>query len=89
MKANCWNIKKCGRETGGSQAKSLEPCPAATAAIYNGINHGSNGGRYCWRISGTLCNGTPDAHFASKIETCGQCQVFRTIIREEGTNFVL
>ncbi|OIP23129.1 hypothetical protein AUK22_10000 [bacterium CG2_30_54_10] len=44
---NCWEIKKCGRETGGPKSKELGVCVAAREEL----------GHSCWMIAGTLCGG--------------------------------
>ena len=56
-KLNCREVKKCGREPGGSKTAELGICPAAITINYNGIHEGKNGGRSCWVIAGTLCGG--------------------------------
>lgn len=57
LKLNCWEYKKCGRETGDSNIKEPEKCPATKYDIFYGLNSGSKGGRCCWRIAGTFCGG--------------------------------
>lgn len=88
-KLNCWDIKRCGRESGGKNSTTLGVCPAATAETCHGRNGGTNGGRYCWRIAGTMCDEDTQGTFATKVETCGNCDVFQAVIREEGVHFVL
>lgn len=86
-KKNCWEFKKCGREPGGAKIGELGVCPAAIENRVNGINEGNNGGRACWAITGTLCNGVVDGRFASKVETCLQCDFYKLVCKEQGVSF--
>lgn len=89
-KKNCWEIKKCGREPGGTKTNDLGVCPAASASQCNGINSGKNAGRICWAIAGTFCGGKVQGDFAQKSVSCMSCEVFKLIKAEEGAeNFVL
>ena len=69
-KKNCWEVKKCGRQPGGEKVSELGACPAVSAFGAHGINDGINGGRACWAIAGTFCEGTVQGSFAEKIEDC-------------------
>ncbi len=88
LKENCWELKKCDREQGGTNIKSLGVCPASTLTKANGLNHGSNGGRCCWAIAGTLCGGKVQKSFVSKLKNCLKCDVYKKIQEEEGKNFL-
>ena len=89
-KPNCWEIKKCGREPGGSKSRELGVCPAATETSCDGINSGNNAGRICWAIAGTFCGGKVQGDFARKSVSCMSCEVFKQVKAEEGTeNFML
>ncbi len=81
---NCWEFKKCGREPNGGRARELGVCPAATDTRVNGINHGRNGGRACWALTGTLCGGTVQGSFAAKVGNCLQCDFYKAVRNEEG-----
>lgn len=81
---NCWENKKCGREPNGAKALQLGVCPASTETRTNGINHGKNGGRACWAISGTLCGGIVQGSFASKLGNCMKCEFYQMVGMEEG-----
>ncbi len=83
-KLNCWEFKKCGRQPGGAKAAELGVCPAATQDHVNGANGGTNGGRVCWYIAGTLCGGKVQGTFASKLSNCMQCEFYQSVVREEG-----
>ena len=88
-KKNCWEIKNCGREQGGSKTGDLGVCPAASDASSNGINCGKNGGRICWAISGTYCGGKVQGEFAQKQVSCMVCEVFKQVRTEEGGDYKL
>ncbi len=80
---NCWEFKKCGREFGGKNADSLGVCPVNVHKSSNGVNNGKNGGRFCWRITGTLCGGRRQGTYGSKLKTCMVCDFFKLVSREE------
>jgi hypothetical protein len=83
-KKNCWEWKRCGREPDGDRIGELGPCPAAIETIADGINGGTNGGRACWALAGTLCGGEVQGTFASKLGGCIKCDFFKLVAREEG-----
>jgi hypothetical protein len=85
-KLNCWEIKKCGREVGGIKVKDLGVCIAATEVRTNGIHNGKSGGRVCYALAGTLCGGKVQGTFATKLQNCMQCDVYKQVIKEEGSN---
>jgi hypothetical protein len=64
---NCWEFMKCGREEGGLHAGELGICP-----VYP--HHGT----HCARIAGTLCDGEVQGTFAKKIETCCDCDFYKS-----------
>jgi len=82
-KPNCWDVKKCGREPGGSKVDELGVCPAATEGRADGFNHGVNGGRACWAIAGTFCGGEAQGAFSAKIESCMTCEFYEQVLGEE------
>ncbi len=88
-KLNCWDLKKCGRESGGSKAGDLGVCPAATDNSSEGTNSGKKGGRICWAVAGTFCGGKVQGDFAQKQVSCMACEVFKQIKNEEGADFAL
>ncbi len=83
-KRNCWEIKKCGREEGGSKAEKLGVCPAAVDCDLNGLNNGMNAGRICWAKAGTMCDGNVEGLFAKNILSCMGCEVYKIVRSEEG-----
>jgi len=89
-KANCWEVKKCGREAGGDKSHDLGVCPASTEVTCNGLNEGQNAGRICWAIAGTFCGGKVQGDFAQKSVSCMSCEFFKQVKGEEPTeNFTL
>ncbi len=88
-KANCWEVKRCGRQPGGDRAAELGVCPASTTTISHDRNDGDNGGRLCWAISGTLCGGNVQGSFAQKGLNCLSCDFFAAVKIEEGEQFRL
>lgn len=84
MKQNCWEFKKCGREPGGSKAGEFGVCSAATETRLDGTNSGTNGGRACWVLAGTLCGGKVQGMFASKVGNCLKCEFYQLVGQEEG-----
>ncbi|SPE30429.1 conserved hypothetical protein [Candidatus Sulfopaludibacter sp. SbA6] len=87
-KLNCWEFKKCGREPGGPKVKELGACLAAST-FAKGANGGTNGGRLCWALSGTLCGGKVQGTFAQKIVNCMECGFYKLVRQEEGAGLVL
>ncbi|MFH2137674.1 MAG: two-CW domain-containing protein [Candidatus Omnitrophota bacterium] len=88
VKINCWEFKKCGCQPGGANAEKCGVCTAATEKRTEGINHGKNGGRACWAIMDTLCDGEKQASFAVKLSKCLSCEFYKVVRQEEGSDFV-
>lgn len=88
-KLNCWEYKQCGREPGGDKALEVGICPSTTDTKYNGINDGTNAGRCCWHVAGTLCGGKIQGVFAHKIGNCKNCDFFKKAQQEEDNKFIL
>jgi eukaryotic-like serine/threonine-protein kinase len=84
VKLNCWEYKRCRREPGGARADELGACPAATDMTYDRVNGGRAAGRYCWAVAGTFCGGKVQGDQAQKMESCSQCDIYQTILHEEG-----
>jgi hypothetical protein len=89
MKQNCWEMKKCGREMGGSNVSSMGVCPASTEVRLDGIHDGTNGGRTCWVVAGTFCEGEVQGNFANKFQKCQECDFFQQVKKEQGGTFKL
>lgn len=75
----------CGLEPGGVNADRDGVCPAASELSYSGINGGTNAGRFCWAVSGTLCRDERQGYYADKREKCLECDFYHTVVAEEGT----
>ena len=88
MAINCWQIKQCGREPHGKNS-NMGVCPVFTAINYDGVNKGHNGGRICWAISGTFCDGKVQGSYAQKRLSCLSCEVYKQIKTEESHDFVI
>ena len=86
-KLNCWEFKKCGRQLGGTHVHSLVICPATTEKKLDGVHGGSNAGRACWIVGGTLCNGEVQGKFVKKYDSCLECDFYKKVKREESSNF--
>jgi len=76
---NCWEFHKCGREQNGKRVDELGVCPAALDASFDGINRGKNGGRVCWAVAGTFCEGEVQGAFADKRTSCINCSFFKKV----------
>jgi len=81
-KLNCWEYTKCGREPGGANVDERGVCLTATYSQYDGINGGKNGGRVCWAVSGTLCNGNVQGSIAEKQVYCNSCEFYQKLLEE-------
>lgn len=83
-KQNCWDFKKCNRGPDQSGNNPLNICPAATDTSCDKINGGTNGGRICWIVAGTFCDGKVQGTFAQKRPSCITCSFLNTVEAEEG-----
>ena len=71
---NCWEIKKCGRQSGGKKEDHLGECIASKEGM----------GHSCWAVAGTLCGGKIQGTFAQKIGFCTFCEVHEMYNRSRG-----
>ena len=71
---HCWEIKKCGRERGGSKVAEFGECPASQLRM----------GHSCWALVGTLCGGKVQGTFAEKEKNCVACEVYQQYSRANG-----
>jgi hypothetical protein len=83
MKYNCWDFKHCGRQPNGNKVAELGVCPAAVTKSLDSANGGTNGGRCCWVIAGTLCGGAIQCMFARTISNCMECGFYKFVFAEE------
>jgi hypothetical protein len=86
-KINCWEHMMCGRGPGGSHVQGLGICPAAIAKKLDGVHGGTNGGRACWVVGGTLCNGELQGSFSKKYDSCMECAFYKKVKDEESSAF--
>ena len=86
-KQNCWEVFKCGREPGGHNALTVGACFAATNQQYDGVNHGTNAGRVCWSVVGTLSHSEQPNRHNEKKHNCEECSFIEKVSNEEGTHF--
>jgi len=86
-KLNCWEFMICGRQPGGEKVDELGVCPASIESRTDGMNSGKMGGRSCWAISGTFCDGKVQGEFASKMCKCVDCKFYHIVVHEEGVNY--
>jgi hypothetical protein len=77
-KQNCWEFKGCGRD----KANGREMCPVLNSRRADGVNGGRNGGRVCWAVTGTYCDGKVQGTYSQKVMTCSSCD-FRIKVKEE------
>jgi hypothetical protein len=87
-KKNCWEYKKCGREPEGANVHELGVCPTSTATRLDGIHGGKNGGRVCWAIAGSMCDGEVQGTYEQKYGECIICDFYHSVKREETDNFL-
>jgi hypothetical protein len=85
-RVNCWEFKQCGNNPGEPEKAA---CPVIKASQANGVNRGTNGGRFCWAVAGTFCSGEVQGTFARKLGNCLNCDFFRMVEREEERYFAL
>ena len=88
QKLNCWEFKKCGRE---KTAKEDGPgtCPVVTEKRLHQVHGGSQAGRACWVVAGTMCGGVKQGTFAAKYDNCEKCDFYQLVKSEEKANFLL
>lgn len=87
-KANCWEIRNCGKQPGGRNVDHAGICPAANKIYATGVNGGFHAGRACWAIEKTFCGAGKHATPAEKQQTCGECIVYKQVKKEEGDHFI-
>ena len=85
-KQNCWEFKKCERNPGGKRIGEFGICPASADKSLNTVHGGMNGGRACWAIAGTFCEGTVQGSEAQKQQLCWECDFFNSVRNEEGSS---
>jgi hypothetical protein len=89
IRKNCWEIMKCGREPDAENVNKPSICPAAVSGDYDGMNKGRYRGRFCWAVTGTLCDGEVQGTHAKKLMDCIQCEFLKCVNEQEGRYFKL
>ena len=87
-KQNCWEYYKCGREENGSKIAELGVCPASVEQRLDTVNGGKNGGRACWALAQTLCEGMVQGDAVKKMAKCMSCEFKKGVLAEERFDFV-
>ena len=72
---NCWEMKNCGRESGGAKTPESGECIASIQGL----------GHSCWAIAGTLCDGIVQGTIAQKEGNCLLCDVYKMYNRLHGS----
>ena len=88
-KLNCWEVMDCGRGPDLPHKPGEKICPVATEQRLHGVHGGRRGGRACWIVAGTMCNGEPQGVFTEKYGNCKSCKFYIRVLKEEGHNFQL
>jgi CheY-like chemotaxis protein len=81
---NCWEFLDCGRNPGGAKSAEWGVCPASAESRLNGVHGGTNAGRACWALPGTMCKGTVQKTLTQKYRICTECDFFKRVQEEEG-----
>lgn len=87
-KQNCWDFMQCGRGP-GAKTDTGKACPVPGEKRLDGIHGGINGGRACWFVAGTLCDGDVAGTFAKKIKDCEQCDFYQKVFQEDNHRFII
>ncbi len=78
QKQNCWEYFNCDN-------KEKDFCQVFKGKKYDGLNHGKNGGRFCWAIIGTFSGNKSCIRY----DNCFKCPFFSKVEREEERDFIL
>ena len=84
---NCWEFRKCGRETGGANTTLTGPCPASTETAPHRVHGGINAGRACWAVAGIFGPGDPQDPLSHQMKDCEICDFYLSVLDEEGEDF--
>lgn len=87
MKKNCWEFKNCQQLQDPAHQNSAGLCPAFLEAKLDGVHGGKNGGRSCWAVAGTMCNGDLEGSYYQKKKNCTECEFYQSVMAEEGEEF--
>jgi len=86
---NCWEFKKCGKQSGKGSKNDPVVCPVTEEKRLDGTHGGTNAGRACWVVAGTLCGGQVQGTFAKKYANCDKCDFYQMVEKEEGPRLQL
>ena len=86
-KLNCWEFTDCGRQPGGKHVPELGACPVPLEVRLDGTHEGTNAGRCCWVVAGTLCEGKVQGTYGEKFYDCRECGFYKTVKNEEWPEF--
>jgi hypothetical protein len=75
---------KCGRGIGGDKVDESGSCPVASETPANNLNGGINGGRICWIIAESCCNGEVKCSTFHRKDSCFSCEFRYKVTAEEG-----
>ena len=64
------------------------PCPACSVESLDGAHGGNNGGRACWVVTDTLCEGKVSGGYDRKIAVCRKCAFYHRVAVEEGLDHI-
>jgi len=80
---NCWEFRKCGRETA---RPGDSPCPACTCKDLDGANGGRNAGRACWVAAGSMNFDEQSGQHPHPQKHCWMCDFFNAVREEEASS---
>lgn len=84
-KLNCWEYQGCGLGPLSEDEAPRPVCSAALAEELDGVHGGTNGGRACWAIADTMCEGCEGMTVEEKYATtCRKCALHYRVEIEEG-----
>ena len=83
-KINCWECLNCNQESQDNSVSGPEVCPASTEIRLDGVHGGKNGGRSCWVVASTQCDGEVQGTFSQKYAKCVKCDFYSAVRAEEG-----
>lgn len=84
---NSWEFRKCGRGMGQSVKSCNGLCPVAKETRLDGLHGGTNAGRACWVIAGTMCDNEIQGSFTQKLDNCLECDFYQMVMKEERPDF--
>ncbi len=83
-KLNCWEFMNCGRGPNAKDKEKCKSCPVVANTVLDGFNQGRNAGRACWLVAGTFCKGKVSGSYAEKINSCRECEFYKSVHATEG-----